>query len=357
MKVQGENFAGASLRGTNLVASVYEDCDFSGADLEGAVLSGMTFRRCKLVGAVLRGARANGAYFIDCDLTRADARSICLSAANLIGGVAPGACFDQADAPKLTTHRSDLSRSSWAGANLRRADLLDTCFAEAVLDEARIPYATVARADLQDASMRDMDVQNAFITSPRTTRVLGAPRDPWTNHGENDECLFDAWNAARAADPRFPALASSRARQDEDLLIIQIGHVRPDLDAILTTESWLFVLTTKWFRKVALHAVIARRVQPNRMIYAVVPEPMDAHPLEGALDVFSRFAREEGFTVEEEDVLGYAQLALHLTGTRTTREGASVSRAGDSWIVTMNGWQQADPRVQIRVERDGTVTR
>lgn len=355
--IKGEKLVGAALRGSDLAHREYEDCDLSGADLEGALLTGITFRRCKLVGAVLRKARANGSKFYGCDLSRVDARGIDLSAAELVDCTAADARFDLAEAPKLVTHRSDLARSSWSGANLTRAELLDTSFASAVLDEARFPHATLARTNLEGTSMRDIVLESTFFNAPKTTRVIGAPVEPWICTAENGEALFAAWNAARAADPRFPALAISPPQPDEDLVYIQVGKERPDLDALLATEGPLFELTTKWFNKAKLNAVVARRAEPPRMLYAFIDDATDTHPLEGALDVFSRFAREEGFTLTGEDVVGYVQLALFLTGKRTTREMAVISQEGVGWDVSLRGWHPTDPVVRVTVEPNGTVAR
>lgn len=355
--IKGEKLVGAALRGGDLGHREYEDCDLSGADLEGALLSGTTFRRCKLVGAVLRKARANGAKFYTCDLSRVDARGIDLSGAQLVDCTAADARFDLAEAPKLVTHRSDLSSSSWSGANLTRAELLDTSFASAVLDKARFPHATLARTNLEGTSMRDIVLRSAFFNAPRTTRVIGAPVDPWICTAKDGEALFDAWNAARELDPHFPALACSPPLPDEDLVYIQVGKERPDLDPLLATEGPLFELTTKWFQKVKLNAVVARRAEPPRMLYAIIDGATYTHPLEGALDIFSRFARDEGFTLTDEDVIGYAQLALFLTGQRTTREMAVISQEGVGWDVSLPGLHPTDPMVRVSVEPNGTVTR
>lgn len=338
-----------------MAESTYLDRDLSNVDLGGAHLAGTTFRRCKLAGAVLRGAEASGATFIGCDFARADARGIDLSGAELRDCSAPDARFDGAQAPKLVTYRSDLARSSWAGANLTRAELLDTSFAGAILDEARFPHATLARTNLEGTSMRDIILRGTFFDAPRTKRVVGAPVEPWLCTAENGEALFEAWNAARAADPRFPALAISPPKEDEDLVYIQIGRERPDLDALLATEGPLFELTTKWLTKVKLNAVVARRADPPRMLYTIIDEATDTHPLEGALDVFSRFARAEGLTLGGAEVIGYAQLALFLTGKRTTREMAVVSKDGAGWDVSLRGWQSTDPVLRVTVDPDGTV--
>ena len=55
------------------------------------------------------------------------------------------------------------------------------------------------------------------------------------------------------------------------------------------------------------------------------------------------------------EVIGYAQLALFLTGKRTTREMAVVSKHGAGWDVSLRGWQPTDPMLRVTVDPDGTV--
>ncbi len=152
------NMANASLRGANLVGTIFSGVNLRKATVTKANLASARFTDCDLSGAHLAGSNLQEAYLRETDLSEADLEKV-----NLHGAVLSRCDMKGARLTGVNLHRSCLRETVLARADLKEANLHDAVLNHCDMSDARLTGANLHGSCFRDTNLARADLEKANL--------------------------------------------------------------------------------------------------------------------------------------------------------------------------------------------------
>ena len=251
--LRNKNFAGADLRGANLVGAILSWADFRKADLRGALCNSADFFRADLTDVVLTGA----------DMTQVNFSGCILNGTNFEGTLLGGTTFGDND---LLSAKGLESAAHLLPSTLGM-DTLRKC-------KGKLPRDFLRGCGLTDFEIEAVKLHNRHLTSTEVSRVLRDVADAYVGRLFQYHSCFISYSSKNCefTERLYADLQSKGVRcwfAPKDLKIGDPFRKRID-DAIRTHDKLLIVLSSdsvssSWVEK-EVETAFEKERQQNRIV-------------------------------------------------------------------------------------------